>query len=300
MGDGKMSVLLRMLMTLSTKRRYSLHELMERFDVSESTAYRHIRTIEGAGFVVAKLKGSYRLALESSTGKTLKNLLHFTPEEVYILERTMDLLHDSVPVKSRLLLKLHTLYDTQSLAKLANTDKQQIVQQLAKAIENKCCLNLKDYRSNNSQKIEDRLVEAFEFLPDYSGIWCYETASDSCKQFKISRIAAIEVLAQPWANEAAHTVAFTDAFRMSGSNAKLIVEARLSLKAFNLLIEEFPLAEQYLIKHGDYYRLKVPVASFEGIGRFVLGMAGEVHIVSPKSFINFLEKKQEKKFTVAG
>jgi len=195
---------------------------------------------------------------------------------------------------------LYTLYDTQSLAKLANTDKQQIVQQLAKAIENKCCLNLKDYRSNNSQKIEDRLVEAFEFLPDYSGIWCYETASDSCKQFKISRIAAIEVLAQPWANEAAHTVAFTDAFRMSGSNAKLIVEARLSLKAFNLLIEEFPLAEQYLIKHGDYYRLKVPVASFEGIGRFVLGMAGEVHIVSPKSFINFLEKKQEKKFTVAG
>ena len=72
------------------------------------------------------------------------------------------------------------------------------------------------------------------------------------------------------------------------------VTATLSLKACNLLNEEYPLANPYIIAQEQQYLLQIPVADFNGIGRFVLGLAGEVKVLSPDSFIAFLKEKINK------
>jgi len=76
------------------------------------------------------------------------------------------------------------------------------------------------------------------------------------------------------------------------------VEAELSLKAANLLREEYPLAEKYLsdldVTGTLRYLLKIPVADYHGIGRFVLGLQGEVNVIGPKEFKIFLREAQKK------
>ncbi|MGN6531600.1 MAG: WYL domain-containing protein [Ginsengibacter sp.] len=74
------------------------------------------------------------------------------------------------------------------------------------------------------------------------------------------------------------------------------VEARLSLKAYNLLIEEFPLSREYVEEDNGGYRLKIPVAGYQGIGRFVMGLPGEIEILSSERFKEFLKEERKKLF----
>jgi hypothetical protein len=85
---------------------------------------------------------------------------------------------------------------------------------------------------------------------------------------------------------------------MSASESLATVEAELSLKAANLLREEYPLAERYLSDLGVSetlrYLLKIPVADYHGIGRFVLGLPGEVNVLGSYEFKNLLRNAQKK------
>ena len=47
----------------------------------------------------------------------------------------------------------------------------------------------------------------------------------------------------------------------------------------------------YLEQNGDVYVFHGPVANYEGIGRFVLGLIDEVGIVSPQPFKDFIDGK---------
>jgi predicted DNA-binding transcriptional regulator YafY len=58
------------------------------------------------------------------------------------------------------------------------------------------------------------------------------------------------------------------------------------------LTEKFPLAEQYLKKVNDNkWILKTEVCSYEGIGRFVVGLLHDIKVIQPDEFKNFLKKK---------
>jgi hypothetical protein len=82
-----------------------------------------------------------------------------------------------------------------------------------------------------------------------------------------------------------------DAFRIS-SQEQILVKLKLSLRAFNLLIEEYPLAEKYVCIEDDNYRhFEAPVCGFEGVGRFCMGLPGEVEIIEPESFKSFIKEK---------
>ena len=63
----------------------------------------------------------------------------------------------------------------------------------------------------------------------------------------------------------------------------------LSLRAANLLVEEYPLAERHLEKLADNkWRFNTQVSSFEGIGRFIMGLMNEIAIVSPQELKEFI------------
>lgn len=290
MDQEKMRRLLGILLLLSGNRRYSLLEITDRFEISERTAYRYLDTIETLGFVLQRENGSYRLQKNSNL-KSLQGLLHFSEEEVFILQDTLSMLESSSPVKDRLLRKLHVLYDYKILDTLKQQNDLQKIQKIRDAISQKKQVILKEYRSSNSANILDRKVEAFDFLPDYRALWCFDLSGKTCKQFKLSRISEIIITGNPWENEAQHKIPFTDAFRMSAPKPIATVVAELSMKAYNLLIEEFPSSKKYIQEREQHYLLEIPIASFAGIGRFVLGLVGEVKVVKPEGFRIFLREK---------
>lgn len=298
MDQGKMERLLRLLMLLIGKRLYTRKELAERSGISERTIYRYLDTIESAGFILDRKDDTYCLKTDTPTIRTLQELLHFSNEEAYLLFNTISQLQGASPLKDCLARKLNTLYDFRALAQLKDGNIHEQVHLLSEAIRNRQQVCLRNYRSSNSENITDRKVEPFDFLADYTAVWCYDTVSNSCKQFKISRIQEVQLSDSSWQFAEKHQIPFTDAFRMSDSKPFTEVEALLNLKACNLLKEEFPLAEEYIQQEDQGYRLRVPIANFHGIGRFVLGLPGQVHVIGPESFKDFLREEVKKNYTL--
>lgn len=297
MEQSKTQRLLRLLLMLTGRKIFSIGELEDRLNISERTIYRYLDTIESVGLIIERLPGGYRLKKEGSQPKTLQGLLHFSEEEVYLLQQVIEGLEGSSSVHIQLLRKLHTLYDTKTLEKMSDAAFEKI-EKLSTAIRLKQQVILHSYRSSNSAQISDRQVEPFEFSEDYAGLWCYEAESGQCKQFKLSRIQQVESLNAPWQMETAHKIPFTDAFRMAADQPIATIEANLTLKAYNLLIEEYPLAKQHITPgKNDLYLLKIPIADYHGIGRFVLGLPGEIEIIKPIEFNYFIKNQLEKFFT---
>jgi len=308
MEQPKTETILRMLVMLSSGVRYTVSELAERFTLSVRSVYRDLNSIEDAGFVVDRRNGTYALQLCSGEAKVVNTLLHFSEEEAYLLCKALDMVKGGTSVSERLVRKLNVLYDFRALSQLSHKPEIETVRMLTDAINGKKQVRLCAYRSSNSETIADRIVEPFEFLPEYSAAWCFDLQDNVCKQFKICRIEEVEVLDSGWISESLHRVPFTDAFRMSAPDILETVEAELSLKAANLLREEYPLAEGYLKplavsaegglnlseKRNLLFKLSIPVADYHGIGRFALGLPGEVKVLGPDSFKNFLKEIKKK------
>lgn len=285
---------LRMLMLLSGSRSYSRREIAKRFAISERTVYRYINSIENSGFILDRTGGRYRLVRNQASINTVKNLLHFSEEEAYILFRSLALLDNTSKEANRLIKKLHTLYDFKALSKIHNTDELEKVTTLGESIQNKKQVILYRYRSSNTGTISDRQVEPFSFMEDYQAIWCFDPEDRINKQFKIARIDQVKIMEQDWQYSSSHKIPYSDAFRMSAAEVLTTVEVILTLKACNLLVEEHPLAEKHITKEDERYHLKIPVADFHGIGRFILGLPGESEVCGPPEFIEFLKNMSQK------
>lgn len=288
-----MEKLLRILMLLSGNRNYSRDEIAERFSISGRTVYRYLLTIENAGFVLNRRDGRYRLILDNPNGRSLNNLLHFSEEEAYLLYKTLAELKAGSPLRERLVKKLNVLYDFKALARLEQHQELERVHILGEAMNHKKQVVLRQYRSSNSGAIADRKVEPFRFMEDYKAVWCYDVEDKSNKQFKVARMKGVELLPLSWFHESEHSVPFTDAFRMAAAAPCATVVALLSLKAYNLIIEEYPLTEKYITKEKNQYRLEIPIADYPGIGRFVLGLPGEIEVLQPEGFKDFLREKRK-------
>jgi len=300
MEHAKMQRLLKMLLLLSGNRHYSVTELMEHFDMADRTVYRYLDTFEASGFLLSRREGGYALQSDTPNYRSLQKLLHFSEEEAYILYQTQSSLEGSSPVKDRLVRKLNVLYDFEVFRRVNDPDQLEIMHTLGKAIEGRKQVQITDYRSSHSETITNRKVEPCVFIPDYVAVWCFDTVSHNCKQFRVSRMKGAVELSTAWQYESEHKVPYCDAFRMSADRDQPLtkVEAVLSLKAYNLLIEEYPLAEQYIQKKQDNsYLLCIPVADFSGIGRFVMGLPGEIEVLAPEDFKVFLEEKRKIYFT---
>lgn len=288
-----MEKLIRVLVLLSGNRSYSRDEIAERFDIAERSVYRYLRAIENAGFVLDRREARYRLILDNPNGRSLKSLLHFTEEEAYLLYKTLAEFKAGSPLRERLVKKLNVLYDFKALARLEQQNELEWVHVLGEAMNRKRQVVLQQYRSSNSDSIADRKVEPFQFMEDYKAVWCYDTEDKSNKQFKIARMKGVALLSSSWFFEAEHYALFTDAFRMAAVAPLAPMVALLSLKAYNLIIEEYPLTEKYITKEKNHYRLEIPIADYQGIGRFVLGLPGEIEVLEPEGFKDFLREKRK-------
>jgi GH15 family glucan-1,4-alpha-glucosidase len=82
-----------------------------------------------------------------------------------------------------------------------------------------------------------------------------------------------------------------DIFRMTG-DTPIPVKLQLTLLAKNVLVEEYPEAQKDLIPTTDDDRwiLETEVYQMEGVGRFYMGLAGEIEIIEAKGLREYAQK----------
>lgn len=291
MDQPKIERLLRLMKMLAGNRNYTIDELAERLGTSYRSIYRYIDTFKDSGFVVEKLHSNvYRLGKMPKSYVDLKNLIYFSEEEAYILNSLINSLDSTNMLKINLKKKLSAVYNSTGIINyIQKAEVPEHIEALGEAIRKKRKVILKAYESSHSQEISDRFIEPFEFTTNCIDIWGYDIEKQENRVFKISRIGAVTLLADNWANEQKHQKSKTDCFRIS-SFEQTPVKLELSLMAKNLLIEEYPMAEQDLRKEDGKWILETMVSGMEGVGRFVMGLATEVKIIDSPELENYIRE----------
>lgn len=294
MDQPKIERLLRLMKMLTANNRYTIEDLADKLEMSPRTVYRYIDTFREAGFVVKKSGNFIKLDKQSPYFKDISQLVHFTDEEAHILKSAIESIDENNVIKQNLKNKLYSVYDYKILAEcVTKGSNAKNVNSIVEAMENRKQIVLKNYKSANSGHISDRVIEPYEFTTNYIQVWGYEVGSGENKIYKISRIGEVEILENDWENESQHKTAYMDIFRYSSFN-QYPVKLQLGLRAASLLIEEYPLSEKYLNKVSEsQHILDINVSSYEGVGRFVLGLLDDIEVLHSPEFKEFLEKRIE-------
>ena len=289
MDQPKIERMLRLMKMLTANTSYSVDEMAERLAMSRRTIYRYIDTFREAGFVIKKSDNYIRLDKESPHFKDISQLVHFTEEEAVILKRAIESIDDTNMLKQNLKRKLYSVYDNKILADtIVRGNNAATVHALIEAIESEQQVILRDYRSSHGGVVRDRKVEPFAFTTNYVQVWCYDTESHSCKLFKLSRITSVEILSQPWQHKADHRKGHIDIFRMNGEKRHRI-RLELGMLSRNLLMEEYPLAEEHITAiDAEHWLLDTEVASYAGVGRFVVGLMDDIRIIDTPALEQYL------------
>lgn len=289
MDQPKIERMLRLMKMLTANTLYTVDDIAERLGMSRRTVYRYIGTFRDAGFVIKKSNGIIRLDKESPHFKDISQLVHFTEEEAVILKRAIESIDDTNLLKQNLKRKLYSVYDNKILADtIVRGDNASNVRNIVEAIEQKRQAVLHDYRSSHGSAVRDRYVEPFAFTTNYVQVWCYDTEDGVCKLFKTARIGSVTVTDDPWRNEGAHVKGFVDIFRMNGTR-RLHIRLAMGIMARNLLLEEYPLAEQHVTPLPDgRWLLDTDVADYAGAARFAVGLMDDIEIVESPEFIQYI------------
>lgn len=281
MDQPKIERMLRIIQLLAGNTNHTLDALADTLGLSRRTLFRYLDTLKGAGFVIQRIdEGVYKIVSYEKEYTDLSQLVYFSQEEAIIVSHLIENLSSSNAMKAGLKQKLAAVYDSTSIGNyIQNKGKSDEIDVLARAIKGKKQVRLKAYSSAVSNVTKDYVVEPYAFTRDYVDIWACDTASGHNKLFKVSRMGGVELLGD-WTMKDKHRPKPIDSFRMSGDGLPIEhVKLKLTLRAKNLLVEEFPITEYevYQVKRNWYW--EGDVNAFEGIGRFVMGLAREINIV---------------------
>ena len=267
---------------------WTIRQLAERFDTSERTIYRYLNLLEEVDFLIEKDFDNRYFIITSEDDPTQAQ---FSVEETRLLRKLILAGTNENPLKNLLLKKLSLNSEIDSMPRLfVKARLGKFVDQLAGAIKRKTQVILKNYHSANSNEIRDRLVEPIHFGDNYQSVIALDAQDKICKQFKLDRIGDIFELDQHFQFEALHKKNQTDIFGMTG-DSNTWVTLHLSLRAYLLLREEYPLSIPFTEKTDEHYHFHGPVSNLEGVSRFLLGLLDEIEIVNPLELKEFVKEK---------
>jgi predicted DNA-binding transcriptional regulator YafY len=228
----------------------------------------------------------------------LSDLIQLSPEEAHILHTLLMSISGDSQVLVNLEKKLAALFDATSVTEIiGNKTSAENLMRLREAMDEKVQVVLKNYESGNTMTISDRLVEPYGFSTNYCDVYAFEVATGRNKTFKISRIGYVMPLQTDWKYEDQHEAIEPDCFRMNGEE-DIKVKMELSLRAKNLLIEEYPLAEKDIYHTHGTWIFESTVHSLEGVGRFVIGLAGEIRLIDSPALEEYVKEYIRKNLTV--
>ncbi len=291
--------ILSLLKLLSSNVGYSYSELAERLEISERTARRYVEAFKNVGFIIDKKNKKYlKIEKLKNQFRDINQLLHFSQEESLILNEAIESIDPNTQTSINLREKLYSLYNSDRINYPIFEKKDSgKVKQIIGAISNKIQIELIDYKSSNSGIENSRIVEPFGFTTNYIHLWAFDIAKNTNFLFRVSRIGKIEELNQKWENEHLHKEGKIDIFRMS-SDIETNFKIKFSLKAYNYLIEYYPMAKQFVKKSKkNEFILEYWYSHEKGIAKFILSFIDDVEILYPSQLIDYInEKILNKKF----
>lgn len=295
MDHGRIVRLLKLMELLTSNVDYTIQELMERLETSRRSIFRYLDSFKSAGFTMKKKGNNIHKLLTHSCHKIeLSQLIHLSEEEAYLLHNLLGALTSDCQVAINLEKKLTALFDATSITEIiGNKVIGENIMRLRQAMDEKRQVTLVRYESGNTMSITDRLVEPIRFSTNYADVYAYEVSTGITKVFKISRINQVEVSLTDWQHEEKHEKIKTDCFRMTGKE-NIPVTLKMTLKAKNLLIEEYPLSSKYVSYDGSEWWFKGNVKDLAGVGRYYLGLCDQLEIIDSnelKVHINNLVSK---------
>ena len=291
MEQPKIEKIFNLIRMMSGKKNFTVGELAEKMATSYRSIYRYIDTFRSAGFVVEKIQGStYRIVKMPSSFKNFDKLVYFTEEEAAVINSLIENLEETNSFKTTLRKKLSAIYDRTDILNATPKHPTAIkLFALNDAMHKKKRVVLKSYESAHSGTVLDRTVEPYRYTEGCMAIWAYDVEYKDCRIFKVSRIGKVQITDIDWQNESEHRDGFVDAFRMAGTE-RYHVRLELSLRAKNLLAEEFPLAVKDIRMENDKWIYEGDVTHMAGIGRFVIGLMRDIRILESDELRSYISE----------
>lgn len=278
---------------LKARPAKSVRSIEAFLETSERTAYRYLDLLKDLGFQIEKdSKNKLFIAATSELEH-----IPFTPQEADYLKKLIlsagkeNQLAQSVLQKVQQSSEIELGADSLFKAHLAK-----IVEQISVAIIEGKQLLIKGYSSANSQSVTDRLVEPTCFTENYDSVSAFEIKTRLNKYFNIERMTSVEVLEKLMKYEDQHEFYKPDIFGFQGKSMNKEIELEMSMRAYLLLKEEYPMSAAFIkpIPDTGKYYFKANVQSFQAPGRFVMGFLEEVQVLGSKEFIRFIQKVVKK------
>lgn len=275
------------LIALLKSGHFTIAQLAQRLDMNRRSIYRYLKLLEAIDFNVDK---DFHDRYFIFTSEEEPAGTQFTIDEMHVLKQLIQSEISRNALKASLLKKLTMNSEMDSMpALIIKSRNGRHVELLSQAIKGKKQVLLSSYHSANSSDVRDRLIEPISFGDDYQTVLALDVKDKTCKQFKLDRIGEVVVRAEPFQFEKYHERNTADIFGMTGRNTEMVT-LRLKMRAYLLLREEFPLSIPYLEKRDDgEYQFYGPVKSFQGVGRFVMGLPDAVRIEGPSALKDYVK-----------
>ena len=252
-------------------------------DNTERTVYRYLDMINELGFNLQKdISQRYFIEGEAEVEAS------FTNEEASLLKELILSTGKNNKLRDSLLKKVYQKSEIIFHGEnLLHAHLGKIIEQINFAIANDKQIVLIKYHSVSSQNIADHKVEPIALSDNYDTLCAFELNGSKNKYFNLSRISEIEVLKSSIKHKSKHHIIPTDAFGFAeNEKPKFDIDIRLSLRAYLLLKEEYPLTAQFIKPEpkNQTYILKITVNDALPITRFVMGLLDEVEILGSFDF----------------
>lgn len=279
---------------LNTPPAKDVKQLVRRLDSSSSRVYEYLKLLERLGYKI-QTDERHRKSLELSFPSSGKSVLE--ANDLAYLQEILQPLGGQSPQAAAILQKFNLNLSMIPLADvLPKLYANQIRQVIQTGIDNGWRLMLRRYRSLTSNTVEDRYVEPMEITPDYKYLIAWDLDKDRQSQFKLERIEDVDLLSK----EVVTPGRIPSPIDIFGLTSDEIpghrwhqVKLELSPLAHHLIVEEFPLSRQFIRSNRQPVIFDGIVRHWKGIGRFVLGLPGEIKVIDPPAFIDYLKKRRD-------
>ena len=260
---------------------------MSFLSTSERTAYRYFDLLKELGFNLEKdYNGRYTI---SNTDIQMP----LTTDEIEFLKKVLHTTAKSHQLAKSILEKFAINNEADASAdNLYNAHLSKIIEQISVAMAENKQIKIKGYFSASSETVTDRIIEPVCFTNNYQSLSAYEIKTKQNKYFNIDRIGSIEILPNDIKHQAKHEFFKPDIFGFQGKTLDKEIEMVLSLRAYLILKDDYPMSIPFIKKLNDknQFILKAPVQSFKAPARFVKGLESEIQVLGSKAFINYLKK----------
>ena len=274
---------------LKAKPAKTVRSIETLLDTSERTVYRYLDLLKDLGFQIEKdTNNKIFIAASSDT-----DLIPFTPQEADYLKKLILTAGNNNQLAQSVLQKVQQSSEIQIGAEsLFKAHLSKIVEQISVAIIERKQLLIKGYNSANSQSVSDRLVEPTCFTDNYDAVSAFELNTQLNKYFNIERITSVEVLETPIEYEIQHQFHKPDIFGFQGKSMDKEIEIEMSMRAYLLLKEEYPMSAAYikLMPNSGKYYFKANVQSFKAPGRFVMGFLEDIQVIGSIEFKRYIQR----------